>query len=348
MQIDIIMKNRIILLPLIIAILYPCSGQKKPGDPKGFKTVIAFGSCSRQNIPNQRWSEILNHNPHLWIWLGDNIYGDTHNMQLMKDKYHQQKSYSGYQELLNSTTSIIGTWDDHDYGVNDGGKNYSQKYESKTLALEFLDVAEDNPVWNHPGLYQSYQYEIDIYKLKVILLDTRYFRDTIYRDPGTRAYLPNETGDILGEEQWFWLENELKESEADLHIIGSSIQVLSEDHAWEKWANFPTARKRLFDLLKKYPDKKVIFISGDRHIAEISKINLPGLAYPLYDFTSSGLTHTWRNPREEKNRHRVSEFVIKLNFGLIIIDWKKDRHHSIRFEIRGEGDELFYDSNIEL
>jgi alkaline phosphatase D len=317
-------------------------------DPVNGSTVIAFGSCSRQNIPNQRWNEVLKHQPALWIWLGDNIYGDTHDMQVMKDKYEQQKSYPGYQELLRSSTEIIGTWDDHDYGVNDGGRNYSQKEESKKLSLEFLEVPSDNPVWNHQGVYQSYQYDFEGYLLTVILLDTRYFRDTVYKDINTKAYLPNNTGDILGETQWVWLENELKNSEADFHIIGSSIQVIPEDHAYEKWANFPTARKRLFDLLEKYPDKKTIMISGDRHIAEISRIDLEGLPYPLYDFTSSGLTHSWNNGIVEMNRHRVSDFIRGLNFGLIIIDWEKNENHKIRFEIRGEADKLLYEYETDL
>jgi len=342
------MKYLIILTSLISASFQISFGQLQTGDAGNLKTVIAFGSCSRQNIPNQRWREILHHHPEIWIWLGDNIYGDTHDMQLMETKYQQQRSYPGYQELVSSSTKIIGTWDDHDYGMNDGGKYYSRKEESKKLALEFLEVTQDNPVWQHQGLYQSYLYSFDRYKLNVILLDTRYFRDTIYRDINTRAYLPNETGDILGEEQWSWLEKKLKNSEVDLTIIGSSIQVISEDHAWEKWANFPAARKRLFNLLKKYPEKKVILISGDRHIAEISKITLPGLPYPLYDFTSSGLTHSWQNAQEEPNRHRVSDLIIGLNFGLISIDWQEDGNHNLKFEIRGEGDLLRYESNIKL
>ncbi|MBR9999080.1 MAG: alkaline phosphatase family protein [Cyclobacteriaceae bacterium] len=342
------MKYLFFPLLLILPLIQPCSGQGQSEEPATATTVIAFGSCSRQNIPNQRWHEILRHNPALWIWLGDNIYGDTHDMQLMKDKYEQQKAYPGYQDLLNSSTEIIGTWDDHDYGVNDGGKNYSCKEESKKLALEFLEVDGNNPVWDHEGLYQAYPYDFEDYKLKVILLDTRYFRDTVFRDPGTRAYLPNDTGDILGEEQWSWLENELKSSATDLHILGSSIQVIPEDHAFEKWANFPAARKRLFGLLEKYPDKKVILLSGDRHIAEISKIELPGLSYPLYDFTSSGLTHSWREAAVETNRHRVSEFVVGLNFGLILIDRKEDGNFNIRFEIRGEEDVLLDEYRTEL
>jgi alkaline phosphatase D len=306
-------------------------------------TLVAFGSCSRQYNPNQRWRDILPHDPDIWIWLGDNIYGDTHDMEFMAEKYAHQKADSGYQLLLQSRTKIIGTWDDHDYGVNDGGKNYSMKKESKDLFMDFLDIPPDHPVRDHEGVYQSYDYHFNTHLLKIILLDTRYFRDTIYRDANTRAYLPSETGDILGEQQWQWLEKELNTSTADLILIGSSIQVIPDEQIYEKWANLPAARKRLFDLLEKYPDKRVVLLSGDRHIAEISELKLEKLQYPLYDFTSSGLTHTWQREDPEPNKYRVSDFIIHLNYGLIIIDWDANQNHSVTFQIRGERDTLLYE-----
>lgn len=331
---------RILTICFLIGLLISCNPSHKK---RSSKTIIAFGSCSRQYNPNQRWHDVLENNPDIWIWLGDNIYGDTHDMELMAEKYEHQKSDSGYQELLNSKTEIIGTWDDHDYGVNDGGIHFSKKDESKELFLDFLDIDEDNPVVGRDGVYQSYDYEFDENILKIILLDTRYFRDTIYRDPVTRAYLPNETGDILGEAQWEWLEEELKRSNAELNIIGSSIQVISDEQAYEKWANLPKARNRLFDLLKKYPDKKAVFLSGDRHIAEISQLNIEGLDYPLYDFTSSGLTHTWAQKKAESNRYRISDFIVALNYGIIIINWDENGKHKVTFQLKGEEDTLLYE-----
>lgn len=312
------------------------------------RTVIAFGSCSKQYNPNQRWVDIHNNDPDICIWLGDNIYGDTHDMDFMAEKYAHQKADTGYQLLLKSRAKIIGTWDDHDYGVNDGGKNYSKKKESKDLFMDFMDISEDNPIRTHEGVYQSYDYTFGDHLLKIILLDTRYFRDTIERNFITRAYKPNIEGDVLGEEQWQWLENEFKESIADLILIGSSIQVIPEEQIYEKWSNLPKARKRLFNLLEKYPDKRVVFLSGDRHIAEISEISLQGLEYPLYDFTSSGLTHTWQREDAEQNKYRISDFIVDLNFGVILIDWKENKNHKITFQIKGEGNSMLYEYETEL
>jgi alkaline phosphatase D len=344
---------------LTLAFTSACTKEKHEGtsesdqkstntDKPDTRTVIAFGSCSKQYNPNQRWIDILKNDPDIWIWLGDNIYGDTHDMEFMSEKYAHQKADPGYQLLLKSGTSIIGTWDDHDYGVNDGGKNYSKKDESKELFIDFLDIPEDNPIRDHEGVYQSYEYSFNDHLLKIILLDTRYFRDTIERNFMTRAYIPNMEGDILGEKQWLWLENEINESSADLILLGSSIQVIPEEQIYEKWENFPTARKRLFALLERYPDKRVVILSGDRHIAEISKIILDDLNYPLYDFTSSGLTHTWQREDEEQNKYRTSDFIIDLNFGVILIDWEEDKKHKITFQIRGEENSILYEFQPDL
>lgn len=304
----------------------------------GNSTLIAFGSCNNQSRPQPLWSSIRQNHPNLFIWLGDNIYGDTHDMEVMKAKYDRQKQNEDYQHLL-SEMPVIGIWDDHDFGINNGGKHYAKKQESKDLMLRFLNEPRDSPRWDHEGAYTSYTLGEDDQMVKVILLDTRYFRDTVISNKN----LPlgnqlNEDGTILGTKQWHWLENELKQSKAAINIIGSSIQVIPEEHLYEKWANFPNERARLFQLIVDTKAKGVIFISGDRHMAEISKLAFTGLDYPLYDITSSGLTHTWGQDRPEANQHRIGEKVIALNFGLIKIDWK-DSGPSVTFAINGENNQ---------
>ncbi|WP_266367095.1 alkaline phosphatase D family protein [Tellurirhabdus rosea] len=280
-------------------------------------TTLAFGSCSDQKRPQPLWDDIVAQKPDVWVWLGDNIYGDSENMDTLKAKYNRQKSNPVYQQLRQST-SIIGVWDDHDYGVNDGGKEYPRRKESQQLMLDFLDVPASSPLRRQEGGYSAHVYGPKGQRVKVILLDARYFRDPLKKDG--RANVPDPTGDMLGEAQWQWLERELTGSDADVHIIGSGVQVLPEEHPYEKWANFPTSRQRLLDLLAKTKPKGALFISGDRHMAEVSKVSIPGLGYDVFDITSSGLTHVSK-PHEEPNRHRVGAMITQLNYGLITINW---------------------------
>jgi alkaline phosphatase D len=296
-------------------------------------TRIAFGSCSRQDREQPLWPFVRQNNPQLWIWLGDNIYGDTEDMAVLKAKYDQQKSHPEYQNLR-ASAEIIGIWDDHDYGVNDGGKEYPMKKESQQLMLEFLDEPAESPRWKREGAYASYTYGPAGKQTKVILLDARYFRDPLKKAADGKANVPDETGEILGDAQWKWLEAELTGSPAAVHLIASGIQIIPEEHIYEKWANFPTERRRLFDLIGKTGAPGVILLSGDRHIAEISKYEHPGISYPLYEVTASGLTHASTNNTSEPNRHRVGNLVNVLNFGLMEIDWSSPEPR-ILLQVRG-------------
>ncbi|MDO1445195.1 alkaline phosphatase D family protein [Rhodocytophaga aerolata] len=306
-------------------------------------TQIAFGSCSHEYDPQPLWKPILKNRPQLWMWLGDNIYGDTHDMSVMKQKYDVQKNHADYQKLAASST-IIGIWDDHDYGINDGGKAYAKKEESQQLMLDFLDVPAGSERRTRAGAYESYTYGPEGKQVKVILLDARYFRDTLMKQ--NKMYIPNETGTILGEAQWQWLEKELTNSKAAIHLIASGIQMIPEEHIYEKWANFPQERKRLFELISSTKAPGVILLSGDRHIAEISKYTYPGVAYPLYEVTASGLTHSATNNKGEPNRYRVGKLMNVLNFGVITIDWQQLLN--VHLQIRGEKNKLLQEEKFQF
>lgn len=304
-------------------------------------TTVAFGSCSDQKRPQPLWDDIILQQPQVWIWLGDNIYGDSENMDTLQAKYSRQKSNPEYQKLRQST-SIIGVWDDHDYGVNDGGKEYPRRKESQQLMLDFLDVAPESPLRKQEGAYSVHTYGHKGQRVKVILLDGRYFRDPLKKQG--KDNVPNPSGDLLGEPQWQWLEQQLTASDADVHIIGCGIQFLPEDHPYEKWGNFPTSRKRLLDLIARTKPKGTLLISGDRHIAEVSKVTVPGLGYELYDITSSGLTHVSK-PHEEPNRYRVGDMVAQLNYGLITINWDR-KPLSATVKIKGDHDATYLTREI--
>lgn len=298
--------------------------------PKEIST-IAFGSCNRQDRAQPLWSFITENNPDLWIWLGDNIYGDTDDMNVLREKYVQQKNNAGYRKLL-ETCPVIGIWDDHDFGRNDAGTGYAYKAESQQLMLDFLDEPANSERRARKGAYTSYLYGTGNKQVKVILLDSRYHRDTLAK--AEKAYLPNENGDILGEEQWKWLEKELNESKAAVNIIGNGIQFISEEHPYEKWANFPKSRKRLFSLIGKSKARGVMLLSGDRHIAEIAKIDHPEIPYPVYEVTASGLTHAHAENIAEPNKYRQGKLVNELNFGVMEFDWSKPAPE-VKIMIRG-------------
>ena len=296
--------------------------------------TIAIGSCNRQEAPQPMWPLIANQNPDLWIWLGDNIYGDTNDMQVMKEKYDMQKSNPGYQALM-AQTDIIGIWDDHDFGVNDGGKEYPKREESKALMFDFLDIPENHPARQREAAYQSYLYGEGNQRVKIILLDARYHRDELVRE--NRRYQKNWEGKLLSEEQWQWLEKELAANEADIHIIASGIQFIATEHPYEKWDNFPKERQRMLDLIVQTQAKNVLMLSGDRHISELASYHVPGYGM-IYDFTSSGMTHSYSSSTEY-NSYRMSKLITDKSFGLIQLLWEKEQVKLV-MEMRSETNEV--------
>jgi alkaline phosphatase D len=305
---------------------------------------IAFGSCNDQADDQPLWDVIRQHDPDLWVWLGDNIYGDTRNMSVLQAKYERQQANAGYQRLV-ADTRVVGTWDDHDYGANDAGRYYPKRDSSQQLFLDFMGVPEDDPRREREGVYAAHTYGPPGQRVKVILLDTRYHRDSLTTDPNPdRRYQPG-TGDFLGDAQWAWLEDELSNSDAQIHLIGSSIQVIPEEHGWEKWANLPQARQRLFDTIRASGAPGVIFVSGDRHLAELSRHD-DAVDYPLYDLTASGLTHSYEGA-QEPNRHRVGSLYDGLNYGLIQIDWDTEPTQVI-LQVRSRSDQITIADTLSL
>lgn len=311
----------------------------RPVDTTTAPAVIAFGSCNKMDKPQTMWEFVNANSPNLWIWLGDIIYADTTDTKALGAHYKRLKTNPDYKKLR-SKAQVLGIYDDHDYGKNGGDQYMKGKKGTKKCMMDFLDVPASNPVRKREGAYQSYTFGKGAQRIKIIIMDTRYFRDSLSVDPTKqRRYLPNPEGDMLGETQWKWLEDELKNNKANLTLLCSSIQILADEHGYDKWGNFPAARKRLLSLIVKVKPKNLLLLTGDRHMAEISKMDVQGLPYPLYDFTSSGLTHI-RAGLVEVNKFRVGDMIVKRNFGLLKIRWEGE-HPVVTMQIRGLQNELF-------
>lgn len=286
---------------------------------------IAFGSCSSQDKPQPILKSVVKDRPDLFIYLGDNIYGDTEDMTVLSAKYQKLADIPEFQALRKSTP-LLAVWDDHDYGRNDAGKEYPKKEESAQIFLDFWQVPADSPRRQHEGIYGVETFSDGQHTLQVILLDTRTFREPLLENdkkpPHKNDYRPDPSPEktLLGAAQWKWLEEVLREP-ADLRIVASSIQFGHEYNGWESWTNLPAEQERFLQLIRDTEADGVLFLSGDVHWGEISiREDLPGL-YPIIDVTSSGLTNTW--PTLEDNKYRYRKAMREVNYGMIKVDWQK-------------------------
>ena len=313
---------------------------------------IAFGSCGHQDNPLSIFDEIVNASPDVFVFLGDNIYGDTKNARLLQKKYAQLAAKTSFQHLK-KTTRILATWDDHDYGKNDSGKEFIRKKRFKRIFLDFFEEPKESIRRSQQGIYTSYTYEVNHKIIQLILLDTRTFRDKLLKYNKVNSidttfkyqldYLPHvdTSKSFLGEQQWSWLKTTLQKK-ADYRIICSSTQFGISYNGYESWANFPHEQLKMLRLIEETNANGVVFISGDVHYAEISTLSTLSL-YPIYDITSSGLTQTWHLSTPNKNR--IEGPFMGNNYGLINIDTE---HNVLKVEIRNSDGKSVIEREINL
>ncbi|KAK6939149.1 PhoD-like phosphatase, metallophosphatase domain [Dillenia turbinata] len=294
---------------------------------------IAFGSCANQSAPQPIWNAIIDFDPQIFIWLGDNIYGDIRRPFRLIGKKRTIGPWKNVPQFVPATEQEMQS----KYMKAKRNPEFAGKVTSQRLLLDFLDEPVDSPRRMQAGVYASYTLGPEDRQVKVILLDTRYHRDPLFSD-----------GTILGSLQWEWLKKELNGPASAITIIASSIQVISNLSAatgplfyLESWARFPRERACLFKLIADSKRDGVLFISGDVHFGEISRHDC-ATGYPMYDITSSGLTQAvekvlpaplhfmvrlvaWLTPTTMRVmghgcRYRSCTYG-QPNFGVIEIDW---------------------------
>lgn len=324
-------------------------------------TRLAFGSCAEQSKPQPVWDAVLAARPQAFVFLGDNIYGDTRELAVLERKYAQLAAIPGFARLR-ASVPVFATWDDHDYGENDAGAEYPLKEDSRRAFLRFWGEPDDSPRWQRDGVYTSRIFGPPGRRVQLILLDLRYNRTPIrvdprwkdYEDygrwarraartegpvvPGPYARDPDPAAGMLGERQWAWLEQQLREP-AELRLIGSSLQVLADFPGWEAWVNYARDQARLFALIRDTGARGVVFLSGDTHYGELTRLDV-NVPYPLYDLTSSGLTEEWKVG--VPNALRIGTAFNRANFGLVDVDWTA---RTVRLSLRDvQGTELLSQS----
>jgi alkaline phosphatase D len=304
-----------------------------PPLPTGRISRIALTSCSNEERAQPALDAVRATAPDLVIMAGDNVYGSWS----PEDPLLSELRYSYFRQLrqpqfvsLVSSVPVLPIWDDHDFGKNDAGGDFTGKQVAQGMFTRFWRIPADDPRAQRDGLYTSRMFGEGEERVQIIVLDTRFFRSTLATLPetgearpfGRYTESPDPTATVLGAAQWAWLEGELRKP-ARLRLIVSSYQVVVDGHNFERWGNFPAERERLFRLIGETGAKGVIFLSGDRHLGAIYRRD--GAApYPLLELTGSAInmpTPLREGRPEEPGPQRLGDPVRDENFGFMQIDW---------------------------
>lgn len=269
---------------------------------------VAMAGCHRQDLPAPSMYRYVDASPDLMIWMGDNVYADTEDdIRFIEHCYSLLESHPAFGQLREQVPFAV-TWDDHDYGLNNFGKDYKLKEESKQLFRRFWRLEGHIPS-DRDGVYHARYFGDGDHRLQVILLDGRFNRD----DEGDES-------DTLGENQWEWLAAELRKP-ARLRFIASGYQVfLDRDSKFETWSKFPSAQKRLFKTIRGARAEGVVFLAGDQHYGEASR--LPNaLGYDAIELMFCGLNqeepHVFNSTRVTPVAHAKNAYA------LIDIQWEE-------------------------
>lgn len=289
--------NIILLLSITLLSLINQSNSYyiKEGEQKSFPVSnFSFGSCynSWSSKRMDAFKYIKKLNPELFIWMGDAAYLDSiprsivnsiypytfYNKEYFISRFNVTYNNKDYK-IMRETTPVIGVWDDHDYGQNDGNAAYEKKEEVKQLYLDLLEEPLDSRRRNNKdSIDAAYSFGEGVKSYKVILLDTRYNKDRYF----------TKDKEMISEQQWEFLENELKSNETFTFIV-SGTQILPITRlVTECW--FDKSRERLFELIGKLKKSGVVLLSGDVHFGEMLKTpcihpsKLINMIYYYYDY----------------------------------------------------------------
>ena len=300
---------------------------------------IGFASCLNQKKKMPIFNSIKAEGFDLFLMMGDNVYGNSKSKDLKELRVAYNKQKQNFDKL-DFNFPIEAIWDDNDYGLGDGGKEYNLKEESKELFLNFWDIPTNDPRRQRNGLYHEVLQNYDGKSIQILFLDTRTFRDNLKPTDdkgavGKERYVPfpDTSLTMLGKEQWQWLAKKISKS-VDYRIIVSSIQILAVGHGWECWNNLPYERQRFIDLLDKSNINHTVLLSGDRHRGGQYQLKTKSNKI-ISEMTSSSLNVPYSNP-EEPGPLRIGGTYSKENYGVIQMYESKDSLSVMLKNIKGE------------
>ena len=292
---------------------------------------FAFGSCNYVNDslydrPGKPYGggyeifeSIYQKHPDFMIWGGDNVYlreADWTTTTGILYRNTHTRSLPQLQPLLGSVHHYA-TWDDHDFGPNDSDRSFYNK-EKTTEAFKLFWANSNSGVPEAGGIASTFVWN----DVQFFLLDDRTFRSPNKRATGEKTY--------LGEKQLNWLIDGLVYSHATFKIIVCGGQVLNPAMVYENYANYSDERKKLLEAIASEKIKGVVFLSGDRHFTELSKLERENNLYPLYDLTISPLTSSSYPYKNEGNTIQLDSTLFNdRNFGIIKVAGKKNERKLI-------------------
>jgi alkaline phosphatase D len=310
-----------------------------PDQPTHLRIALASGASVPSDRSQWVWQSIADTHPDVMLFLGDNNHlmpgtpNDWEDPGRMAFRHAELRGLASLQLLLRSS-ACYAIWDDHDYGPAGADKTFALKGD----ALRLFKAFWANPSYGAKGegIYSTFRFG----RVQLFLLDDRYWRDPDEAPAGSGKTM-------LGAAQKAWLKRELKASTARIKLIANGGQMLGSYTAFESFDKYPQERDELLAFLEAERIPGVVFVSGDRHLAELQKLERPG-AYPLYDFTTSPVAAAMAGAAvKEVNPIRIAGYAKGCNFGVLEID-EAANPQSLSFRLNDDKGLMQFTHTIKL
>jgi alkaline phosphatase D len=238
------------------------------------KVRLLLGSCSPCS-EHQVFATMAALKPDMVFFMGDTPYIDHQELAVMRHSHRQFLSIPSMKKLL-ATTPFSGTWDDHDFGMNDSDGTFKARASSGQVFREY------RPQFSYGNGREGVYSQVRFGPVEVFLLDCRWFSATgpSPLDPAAKT--------LLGEDQWRWIQQALKASDATFKVLACGM-IWDDKRGTEKdhWATYPAERAALLAFIKRERISGVLLFGGDIHVSRQLQYGTEEVGYPLYQLISS-------------------------------------------------------------
>lgn len=241
----------------------------------GHSKTICFVSCV-DTEENPLWKDIERIDPDMICLLGDTPYIDSIHLETVRLKHRQFLQIPVFSDLL-ARIPTVGTWDDHDFGANNGNGR-TLEIGKKITRQGFVEYRAHRQFGTgDEGVY----HRIDLGMIDLFLLDPRYFSQT------TPSVVNESLPTCFGRQQWDWLRTELKGSMAPYKVLAmGAIWQDKKNSETDDMFTYLYERDALLDFIRSEGISGVLLIGGDIHVAR-HLLHRDRVGYDLHDFVIS-------------------------------------------------------------
>jgi alkaline phosphatase D len=237
------------------------------GSSTNFSFTVLADLINLQNFPGHPapvYAQVMKENPAFVLQIGDFDQRDPKTLEEMREMHREVRggrkataSGDDFSRYIAPRFPLFHIWDDHDYGNNNGDKNFY----ARAIALKAFKEYYPTPELANPsaGIWHKFSYG----QAEFFMID-----DRSQRDPNSDPDGPGKSlldGDGIPSGQKEWLKEGLLNSSAAWKFIISGVAFNPTCKPLDSWGAFKTERREILDYIRQNSIQGVIVISGDLH-----------------------------------------------------------------------------------